>query len=78
MGRLNMTLSDDTERALARHAKKLRVPVATFARTVLCEGLAHREILERKRQLAKDYAAGRTDTSSLLDELSELQLEIVE
>ena len=70
-----MTLPDETENLLVRHARKLRVPVATFARTVLCEGLAQREKLERMRQLANDYSEGRSDATGLLDELSELQWE---
>jgi hypothetical protein len=78
MSRLNMTLSADTERTLARYAKRLRVPVATFARIVLCEGLAQRENLEKRRQLARDYAAGRADAAEILDELEDLQLESIE
>jgi hypothetical protein len=78
MARLNMTLDQDTQSTLLRYAKRLKVPVATFARTLLREGLAHREALERKRKLAKDYAEGREDATSLLLELSELQSEVPE
>ena len=70
-----MTLPVETENLLIRHARKLRVPVASFARTVLCEGLAQREKLEHMRQLANDYAEGRSDATEVLDELSDLQLE---
>jgi hypothetical protein len=73
MGRLNMTLDADTEKTLIRYASKLKIPVAAVARTVLLEGLANRERLERQRKLARDYAAGRADTTELL-ELSDVQL----
>lgn len=73
-----MTLSAETESLLSRHAKKLGVPVASFARTVLCEGLAHRDKMERMRRLANDYAAGRSDAKEVLDEVADLQLENLE
>jgi hypothetical protein len=73
MGRLNMTLDGDTEKALIRYASKLKIPVAAVARTMLLEGLANRERLERQRKLARDYAAGRDDVAELI-ELSDVQL----
>jgi hypothetical protein len=75
MARLNMTLSEDTEKALARYAKRLKLPLATVARTVLCEGLAQRESAERKQQLARDYAAGRADAADMLEEIADFQVE---
>jgi hypothetical protein len=72
MGRFNLTLDADTEKTLIRYASKLKIPVAAVARTVLLEGLANRERLERQRKLARDYAAGRAETTELL-ELSDVQ-----
>ncbi len=77
MARLNLTLDDDTARSLEKHARKAGSRQATLARQILREGLARREALERRRKLAKDYAAGRTDASELAD-LETAQLELMD
>lgn len=64
MSRLNLTLPSDTLAALKRHAKGRRV--ARVARALIEDGLARIEALERKRALARDYAAGRADAVALL------------
>lgn len=76
MPRLNLTLNADTLRQLERHGRRLGKPLARVAREVLAEGLARRDAAERRRQLARDYAAGRTDEGSLLRELEGGQLEL--
>jgi hypothetical protein len=73
MTRLNMTLDLDTERALVRYARKLNLPMATAARQVLSEGLAHRDQLERQAKLARDYAEGAADAVEVLEDLSDVQ-----
>ncbi|MDX2011391.1 MAG: hypothetical protein SFW67_14415 [Myxococcaceae bacterium] len=64
MSRLNLTLPADTLAALKRHARGQRV--TRVARTLIEEGLARAEALERKKALARDYAAGRADAVALL------------
>ena len=77
MGRLNLTLDDDTLSWLTRTAKRVGRRRATVAREILREGLARREALERARKLAADYAAGRPDARALLDELEAGQLDVL-
>jgi hypothetical protein len=78
MSRLNLTLDDDTSKALARHAERERRPRATVARELLCEAIREREAAERRRRLARDYAAGRADVAALLSDLEEAQLELLD
>jgi hypothetical protein len=75
MARLNLTLDDDTFDRLTRHARRAGGRRATLARRILREGLDAREVRERKRKLAADYAAGRADARALLAELEAAQLE---
>ena len=75
MSRLNLTLDDDTQDWLKRHAKQERVPLAAFARKLLGEAVASREALARRRKLAADYAAGREDAQEILRDLERPQLE---
>jgi hypothetical protein len=75
MARLNLTLDDDTFDRLARHAKREGGRRASLARRILREGLDAREARERRRKLAADYAAGRSDARDLLDDLEAAQLE---
>ncbi len=78
MSRLNLTLDEDTFRKLDRHTKRTGKPRAALARELLREGLAQREAAERRKQLATDYAAGRTDARALLRDLEAGQLELMD
>lgn len=75
MARLNLTLDADTFARLDRHAKRQGARRAGLARRILREGLDAREALERRKKLAADYAAGRSDARELLEELEAPQLE---
>lgn len=75
MARLNLTLDDDTFARLARHAKQEGGRGPALARRILREGLAAREARERRRKLAADYAAGRSDVRELLESLETAQLD---
>jgi len=68
MARLNLTLDDDTLRELRRHADVLRTPAAGLARELIREGIRRREVLARRQQLARDYAAGRKDARVVLQD----------
>jgi plasmid stability protein len=75
MERLNLTLDDDTSERLARHAKRAGAPRAAYARGILRDALKAREALERRKKLAADYIAGRTDAQKLLKDFEAPQLE---
>ena len=77
MARLNLTLDDDTARQLDRHTKRSGKPRAALARELLREALTRREGLERRQQLARDYAAGRSDARALLRDLESAQLDLL-
>ncbi len=77
MLRLNLTLDQGTQTALARHAREEGKPRATLARELIREALARRDALAHQRKLARDYAAGRDDTAELLAELEGAQLELL-
>jgi hypothetical protein len=78
MGRLRLTLDDGTSGALARYGRRKGKPRATLARELIREAIARREVLERERKLARDYAAGRSDARQLLRELEAAQLELLD
>jgi hypothetical protein len=78
MGRLNLTLDDDTHSRLAKHAKREGTPQATLARELLNQALEAREAQERRKRLARDYAAGRKDAGALLRDLEAGQLELLD
>ncbi len=78
MARLNLTLDGDTFTRLDRDARRAHKHVATLAREILTEGLARREAMARRRKLAEDYAAGRTDAKEALADLERGQLELLE
>ena len=78
MARLNLTLDQDTARRLDQHAKRSGKPRATLARELLREALARQEALERRQQLARDYAAGRGDARTLLGDLESAQLGLLD
>ena len=69
MARLNLTLDEQTSRRLEKHALEARTRSATFARTLIQEGLDRREAIRRSRKLARDYVAGRGDARKLLRDL---------
>ncbi len=75
MSRLNLTLDDDTIRVLMRHAARQDLAVAAFVRLLIREALEQREALARRRKLAADYAAGRSDVREMLTDLERPQLE---
>jgi metal-responsive CopG/Arc/MetJ family transcriptional regulator len=77
MMRLNLTLDSDTSTRLERHAKRTGTRRATLARQLLREALVHREMEERRRKLATDYAAGRRDATALLEEHEAPQYEVM-
>jgi hypothetical protein len=78
MARLNLTLDQDTYAELGAHAKRARKPRARVAKELLIEGLAHHAARERRRRLARDYAAGRADARALLHEWEAGQLELLD
>lgn len=77
MARINMTLDGDTSSALSRYAKAHHKALAAVARELLLEGLKRREAVKRARNLARDYAGGRTDTRELLGEIELGQLDLL-
>lgn len=78
MARINLTLDESTYLAIVQHASRRRIPCARAAKELLAEGLAHRAAVERRRKLAKDYAAGRKDARGLLEDLELAQLELMD
>jgi hypothetical protein len=78
MPRLNLTLDEDTFQRLERHRRRARVGRATAAREILREGLARRDAIERRKRLATDYAAGRSETRALLADLEAFQGELLD
>jgi hypothetical protein len=78
MARLNLTLDADTFRHLERYGRRAGMPLARLAKELLAEGLARREAVERRRQLARDYVAGRADAGALLRDLEGPQLELLD
>lgn len=78
MARLNLTLDEDTFRRLDRHIKRTGRPRAALARELLREALAQREAAEQRRQLAADYAAGRSDARAVLRDLEAGQLALMD
>jgi hypothetical protein len=78
MGRVNLTLDPDTESSLARHARAGGTSRAALAREILKDGLLRREQLERRRKLARDYAAGRADARAALKEIESAQSDLLD
>lgn len=77
MERLNLTLDEGTSNALSQHAIREGKARATVARELIVEAIARREAAERKRRLARDYAAGRRDAGELLSDLEAGELELL-
>jgi hypothetical protein len=77
VARLNLTLDDATFRAIGREARRHKVRVATHARQLLQEALAHRERAERRKAWATAYRADRADARTLSADFEPGQLEIM-
>ena len=78
MARMNLTLDQDTYAELEEHAKRARKPRARVVKELLIEGLARHAARERRRRLARDYAAGRADARALLHDWESGQLELLD
>jgi hypothetical protein len=78
MGRVNLTLDPDTETRLDRRARACKTGRAALAREILREGLLRRDESERRQKLARDYAAGRSDARSLLNEIEAAQFDLAD
>lgn len=78
MARVNLTLDDDTYARLDQHAKRLGKPRARAVKELLIDGLARNAARERRRRLARDYAAGRADARALLNDLEAGQLDLLD
>lgn len=75
--RLNLTLDAGTSSALNRHAKRVGKPRAALARELIAEAIARREAEERRRALARDYMAGRSDAAAILADGEGAQLDLL-
>jgi hypothetical protein len=78
MERLNLTLDEGTSGVLARYARREGKPRAALARELICEAIARREEVERRRKLARDYTAGRDDAKQILNDMEAAQLELLD
>jgi hypothetical protein len=78
MSRLNLTLDPDTWAALTQHASTRGAARAAVARELIEEGLARRAAVERRRNLAADYAAEDDEPVLLLAELELAQLDLLD
>ena len=78
MMRVNLLLDSDTAQALERFAQDENKPRATAAKELIREGLKLRESALRKKKLARDYAAGRTDSREVLQDLEVSQLSLLD
>jgi hypothetical protein len=78
MGRLNLTLDSDTLLELDRYGKQMGKPRARVATDLLREGLERRRAAERRRKLARDYAADRADVRAALADLEVAQFDVLD
>ncbi len=78
MARINLTLDRDTYALLDQHARTSHKPRARVVKEILLEGLARRTAMERRKRLARDYAAGRSDAREVLEAWEASQLELLE
>ena len=78
MARLNLTLDEGTLLELDRYRKQVGKPRARVAKELLQEGLERRRAAERRRKLAADYVADRSDVRSALSDLEAGQLELLD
>ncbi len=77
MGRVNLTLDQESHEQLLRYAKRLGRPQAAVAGELVREGLARRAAEQRRRKLAAAYAADRPDARELLSVMEPGQLELL-
>ena len=77
MGRLNLTLDDDTLAALSREARQAGVRVATYARQLLAEAVARHQLQQKRRVWAEAYRADRSDAGKLVADLEPATLELL-
>ena len=77
MARINLTLDRDTYAELEEHARKSGKPRARVVKDLLAEALQLHVTRERRRQLARDYAAGRGDARAILSDLEAGQLDLL-
>jgi hypothetical protein len=77
MARINLTLDRDTCAELEQHAKQAGKPRARVVKELLVEALQLHVTRERRRQLARDYAAGRVDARALLSDVESGQLDLL-
>ncbi len=77
MGRLNLTLDEDTLAAVSRDARKAGVPVAKHARALLRQAVSHRERVERRKLWADAYASAHADARKSLDDWEPGALEVI-
>ncbi len=78
MARLNLTLDCDTFNRIERYAQAEGRARSSIARDLLVEALNRIDRLARLKRLARDYAQGRQDSESLLDDLEAGQLELLD
>jgi hypothetical protein len=78
MARLNLTLDQDTLLELDRYRKQVGKPRARVAKELLREGLERRRAAERRRKLAADYVADRSDARASLRDFDAGQLELLD
>ena len=77
MGRLNLTLDDDTLVALSREARQAGIGVATHARQLLAEAVARHQLQQKRRAWAEAYQADRADAGKLVADLERATLELL-
>jgi hypothetical protein len=77
MGRLNLTLDDDTLAALSREARQAGVRVATHARQLLAEAVARHQLQQKRRVWAEAYRADRAGAGKLVADLEPATLELL-
>jgi len=78
MARLNLTLDEETWRRLDERARRSGERRASLARRLLQEALGRREALDRRKRVARDYAAAGSHDVELLREIEEGQLDLLE
>jgi hypothetical protein len=77
MGRLNLTLDEDTLAALSREARQAGVRVATHARQLLAEAVARHQLEQKRRVWAEAYRADRAGAGKLVADLEPATLELL-
>ena len=78
MARLNLTLDEETWRRLDECARRSGERRASLARRLLKEALGRRDVLERRKKVARDFAAAGSHDVDLLRALEEGQLDLLD